>query len=73
MKQTAHRTAIANLWSNIFGVALFLPCLRQFSDALIQYSGDPALAVAWAHLILNVVMTPFILVGLRLFGAWIPE
>jgi Na+/phosphate symporter len=73
MKPTARRTAIANLAFNVFGVLLFLPFLASFSNALVEYSGNPSLTVAWAHLISNLVMTTSILVLLKFFEGRIPD
>lgn len=72
MNPTARRTAIANLVFNGFGVLVFLPFLGTFSSAVVRYAGGPTLAVAWAHLVFNLVMTVLILTGLRVFGQWIP-
>ncbi len=73
MKKTARRTALANLVFNTIGVALFLPFLAQFSTAVVEHSGSPGMAVAWAHLIFNLVMTIVMLVLLNVFDAWIPQ
>ena len=73
MKPTARRTAIANLAFNVFGVLLFLPFLGAFSNAVVEYSGNPSLAVAWAHLIFNLVMTTAILILLKFFEGRIPD
>ena len=73
MKRTARRTALANLVFNVLGVALFLPFLSDFSAAVVELSSGPGLAVAWAHLVFNFVMTGVMLILLRVFSAWIPE
>jgi len=68
MKETARSTAFANLIFNVIGVLLFLPFLGQFSDAVVEYTGNPGMAVAWAHLIFNLMMTTVILMLLQIFG-----
>lgn len=73
MGRTARRTALANPIFNSIGVALFLPFLREFSESIVAVSGGPALAVPWAHLVFNLVMTAVILVLLRFSGGWIPS
>ncbi len=73
MKPTAHRTAVANLVFNAFGVLLFLPILSEFSNAVVDYSGNPSLAVAWVQLIFNLVVTIATIIILRLFGQLIPN
>ncbi len=73
MRPTARRTAVANLIFNTLGVLIFLPFLGGFSIAVVKYSGGPSLAVAWAHLIFNLVMTAVMLIGLRAFGGWIAD
>jgi phosphate:Na+ symporter len=68
MKRTGRRTAIANLAFNTFGVLIFLPFLGGFSDIVVAHSENPAIAVAWAHLIFNLVMAVATLLVLRIFG-----
>jgi len=48
-------------------VLLFLPFLSTYADRVVEFGGSPGLAVAWAQLIFNVVMTVAVLVLLRLF------
>jgi phosphate:Na+ symporter len=67
MQKTARRVAIANLCFNAFGVLLFLPFLGQFAARVVGFAGDPGMAVAWAQLIFNIVMTVAVLVLLRIF------
>jgi phosphate:Na+ symporter len=67
MQRTARRVAIANLCFNAFGVLLFLPFLGQFASKVVEFAGDPGMAVAWAQLIFNVVMTFAVLLLLRIF------
>jgi Na+/phosphate symporter len=67
MKGTARRVAIANVGFNTFGVLLFLPFLRWFATSVIEAAGDPGMAVAWAQLLFNLVMSAAVLVVLRVF------
>jgi Na/Pi-cotransporter len=67
MQKTARRVAMANLCFNTFGVLLFLPFLGQFAAWVVGFAGDPGMAVAWAQLIFNIVMTVAVLVLLRIF------
>ena len=67
MQRTARRVAIANLCFNAFGVALFLPFLGRFAARVVESAGDPGMAVAWAQLIFNVVMSLAVLLLLRIF------
>jgi len=67
MQKTARRVAVANLCFNAFGVVLFLPFLRQFAQRVVEFAGEPGMAVAWAQLIFNIVMVLLVLVLLRIF------
>jgi phosphate:Na+ symporter len=67
MQKTARRVALANLCFNIFGLLLFLPFLGWFAAEVVEFAGDPGMAVAWAQLIFNVVMTLAVLLLLRIF------
>ena len=67
MQHTARRVAVANLCFNAFGVALFLPFLGWFAARVVEFAGDPGMAVAWAQLIFNVVMSLAVLLLLRIF------
>jgi phosphate:Na+ symporter len=67
MQRTARRVAVANLCFNAFGVALFLPFLGWFAARVVEFAGDPGMAVAWAQLIFNVVMSMAVLLLLRIF------
>lgn len=67
MKNTARRVAIANLCFNSLGVLLFVPFLRVFSAWVVGFANSPGMAVAWAQLIFNVVMTLVVLALLRIF------
>ncbi len=61
------RASKANLYFNTFGVLLFLPFLGWFATQVTTVAGEPGMAVAWAQLIFNVVMTMAVLVLLRIF------
>jgi Na/Pi-cotransporter len=67
MQSTARRVAVANLCFNVFGVLLFLPFLGRFAAKVVEFAGEPGMAVAWAQLIFNVVMTLAVLLLLRIF------
>ncbi len=67
MHKTARRVAIANLCFNTFGVVLILPFLRAFATRVVAFAGEPGMAVAWAQLIFNLVMTIAVLIVLRIF------
>jgi Na/Pi-cotransporter len=67
MHKTARRVAVANLCFNVFGVVLFLPFLGQFAERVLEFAGEPGMAVAWAQLIFNIVMVLLVLVLLRIF------
>jgi Na/Pi-cotransporter len=67
MQRTARRVAVANLCFNVFGVLLFLPFLGRFAAKVVEFAGEPGMAVAWAQLIFNVVMTLAVLLLLRTF------
>ena len=67
MQRTARHVAVANLCFNLFGVLLFLPFLGWFATEVVEIAGDPGMAVAWAQLIFNVVMTLAVLLLLRIF------
>jgi Na/Pi-cotransporter len=67
MQRTARRVAIANLCFNTLGVILVLPFLGYFAKAVVEFAGEPGMAVAWAQLIFNVAMTMAVLVLLRIF------
>jgi len=67
MHKTARRVALANTCFNTFGVLLFLPFLGWFAAKVIEHVGDPGMAVAWAQLIFNVVMSLVVLLLLRIF------
>jgi phosphate:Na+ symporter len=57
MKACARRAAIANFGFSFVGVLLFIPILAPFARTVIETTSSPALAVAWSHLIFNVVVS----------------
>ena len=65
MHKTARRVAIANLCFNVFGVLLFLPFLERFAAWVVEWAGDPGIAVPWAQLIFKSVMIVAVLLMLR--------
>jgi Na/Pi-cotransporter len=65
MQRTARRVAVANLCFNVFGVLLFLPFLGPFAQWVVTFVADPGMAVAWAQLIFNLVMSFAVLLVLR--------
>jgi Na/Pi-cotransporter len=67
MQKTARRVAVANLCFNTVGVLLFLPFLGGFAAKVVELTGDPGTAVAWAQLTFNVVMALTVLLLLRIF------
>jgi len=67
MQRTARRVALANLCFNAFGVALFLPFLGWFAVRVVEFAGEPGMAVAWAQLIFKIVMSAAVLLLLRIF------
>jgi phosphate:Na+ symporter len=67
MQKTARRVAVANVCFNTVGVLLFLPFLGWFAQAVVEFAGEPSMAVAWAQLIFNVVMTIAVLILLPSF------
>jgi Na/Pi-cotransporter len=67
MQRTARRVAVGNLCFNVFGVLLFLPFLRPFAAWVLKFATDPGMAVAWAQLIFNIVMSLVVLLVLRVF------
>ena len=68
MQRTARSVAVANLCFNTFGVLLFLPFLAWFADEMVKFAGNPGMAVAWAQLIFNLVMSAAVLAALPLFA-----
>jgi phosphate:Na+ symporter len=68
MQRTARLVAVANLCFNAFGVVLFLPFLGWFAVRVVEFAGDPGMAVAWAQLLFNVVMTLALLLLMWIFA-----
>jgi Na/Pi-cotransporter len=65
MQRTARCVAVGNFCFNVFGVFLFLPFLRSYAAWVVKFAGSPGMAVAWAQLIFNVVMSLAVLLVLR--------
>ena len=53
--------------ANTLGVVLFLPFLGWFAATVVDFAVEPGMAVAWAQLIFNLVMTLIVLIVLRVF------
>ena len=49
-------TAVSNFLFNAVGAIVFFPFLRGFAFAVVNFAGDPGLAVAWAHLAFNLTL-----------------
>lgn len=64
MAPVARATAATNFLFNLAGVLLFLPFLGPFSAAMLGYAGEPAMAVALAHLCFNLAIAAVFLAGL---------
>jgi phosphate:Na+ symporter len=56
MRPAARATAISNFLFNAAGAIVFFPFLRGFASAVVNFAGDPGLAVAWAHLAFNLTI-----------------
>jgi Na/Pi-cotransporter len=56
MQPTARATAVSNFLFNAVGAIVFFPFLRGFAFAVVNFAGDPGLAVAWAHLAFNLTI-----------------
>ncbi len=63
MHAVARATAISNFLFNATGVLLFLPFLKQFTHWMLA-TGEPATAVAWAHLMFNMTVAALFLATL---------
>lgn len=70
MNAVARATAKANFLFNVAGCALFFPFLSPFARTVVAQVGDPAMAVAWAHLLFNL---PVALVFLVPFDRLVPR
>ncbi len=64
MSPVARAAARVNFVFNAAGVVLFLPFLPRFSATMVDATRDPSAAVAWAHLIFNVIVAGGFLVVL---------
>ena len=60
MRPVARATAITNFLFNATGVLLFLPFLGPFTRWMLR-TGEPAMAVAWAHLTFNLTVAALFL------------
>jgi phosphate:Na+ symporter len=52
----ARATAVTNFLFNAAGAIIFFPFLRSFASAMVDLAGEPAKAVAWAHLVFNLTI-----------------
>ena len=66
----ARRAAVANTLFNVIGVVAFLPVLAPFSQGVVWLIGNPQMAVAWAHLIFNLVAAALGFLLLQRIVAW---
>jgi len=57
MKANARRAAIANTIFNGLGVLVILPFLGPASRFIVSMIADPGMAVAWAHLAFNILVS----------------
>jgi phosphate:Na+ symporter len=53
MDLAAKKTALSHLLFNVAGVAIFLPVFILFGDRLNEIKTDPAIALAYIHLVFN--------------------
>ena len=56
MRPTARATAVSNFLFNAVGAIVFFPFLTRFALSVVNFAGDPGLAVAWAHLAFNLTI-----------------
>jgi Na/Pi-cotransporter len=63
MQPVARAAAVANFLFNAVGVLLYLPFLEQFTQRMLAM-GEPAMAVAWAHLTFNLTIAALFLATL---------
>lgn len=77
MRRTARNAAAANLVLKTAGVLLFFPFLAKFASLMAAIDPQPAMMVAWAHLIFNLVVSIGFLLMLPLFerpiARWLGE
>jgi phosphate:Na+ symporter len=57
MKANARRAAIANAIFNALAVLVILPFLGPVSRFIVSMIADPGMAVAWAHLAFNIMVS----------------
>jgi phosphate:Na+ symporter len=57
MKANARRAAIANAIFNVLAVLVVLPFLGPVSRLVVSMIADPGMAVAWAHLAFNIMVS----------------
>ena len=74
MQPVARAAAISNFLFNAVGVLLFLPFMEQFTQQMLA-TGEPGMAVAWAHLTFNLTIAALFLATLGwvepLLRAWL--
>ncbi len=71
MSRAARATALANFLFNAAGAVIFFPFLGPFAHAVIDFSTDPGIAVAWAHLIFNLAIGLTFLATLDWVEPWL--
>jgi phosphate:Na+ symporter len=64
LSRAARMTAMANATFNAAGAVIFFPFLRPFAQAMLEFAGDAAMAVAWAHLTFNLTIAGIFLATL---------
>jgi Na/Pi-cotransporter len=57
MKTNARRAALANVLFNVVAVAVVLPFLGPVSRFVVAMIAEPGMAVAWAHLAFNILVS----------------
>jgi Na/Pi-cotransporter len=57
MKTNARRAAFANAMFNVVAVIVVLPFLGPVSRFVVSMTADPGMAVAWAHLAFNILVS----------------
>jgi Na+/phosphate symporter len=63
MQPVARAAAISNFLFNSAGVLRYLPFSEQFTQRMLA-TGEPAMAVAWAHLTFNLSIAALFLATL---------
>ncbi|MEX1000845.1 MAG: Na/Pi symporter [Crocinitomicaceae bacterium] len=61
LNQVAQKTALLNLLVNIFGVLIYLPLHKIYSEMIASIDASIAIQVAYAHLIFNVSLAILLL------------